>query len=92
MTSDVALGHLRYLREHYGIDTGVKTRIPIAGETIDAPMVNPAAKGGDPMERGYIPICWEFLNYDLRLPASTFLNSVLMTIDHAPNHPLPGQP
>ncbi|GAA0154541.1 hypothetical protein LIER_12491 [Lithospermum erythrorhizon] len=82
-TSVVASGHPRHLRENYGIDTGVETKIPVADETIDAPLVNPVAKGGDPMKRGYIPICWEFLNYSLRLHVSTFVNSVLTAIDRA---------
>ncbi|GAA0158800.1 hypothetical protein LIER_15736 [Lithospermum erythrorhizon] len=48
VTSVVASGHLIHIHEHYRIETGVKTRIPLANETIDAPMVNPAAiKGPD---------------------------------------------
>ncbi|GAA0146936.1 hypothetical protein LIER_06763 [Lithospermum erythrorhizon] len=84
-TSAVASGHLRHICEHYRIETGVKTRIPLAHETIDAPLVNPAANKGDPIEKGYTPICWEFLNYGLRLPASSFVNSVLTAIDCTPS-------
>ncbi|GAA0159942.1 hypothetical protein LIER_16611 [Lithospermum erythrorhizon] len=83
--SAVDTGHLRHIRDHYRIETGVKTRIPLAGQTIDALMVNPTAKKGYPIEKGYIPISWEFLNYGLRLPASSFVNSDLTAIDHTPS-------
>ncbi|GAA0160654.1 hypothetical protein LIER_17161 [Lithospermum erythrorhizon] len=85
MTSAVASGHLRHIREHYKIEAKVKTRIHLVDETIDNPMVNPDVTKGDPMENGYTPLCWEFLNYGLRLPASTFVNSVLAAIDRAPS-------
>ncbi|GAA0156605.1 hypothetical protein LIER_14060 [Lithospermum erythrorhizon] len=83
-TSAIALGHLRHFHEHYHIDAGVKLRVPLDGETIDNPLVNFAANEGDPIESGYIPVCWEFLNYGLRLPSSTFINNVLSAIDRAP--------
>ncbi|GAA0162127.1 hypothetical protein LIER_18290 [Lithospermum erythrorhizon] len=51
-TSTVASWHLRHICEHYRIETGVKTRIPIIVETIDTPIVNPAANKRDPIERG----------------------------------------
>ncbi|GAA0139880.1 hypothetical protein LIER_01340 [Lithospermum erythrorhizon] len=84
-TSAIALGHLRHIRDFYKIETGVKARIPFAGETIDTPMVDPAAAESDLMESGYVPVCWEFLNYGLRLPSSAFVNSVLVAIDRAPS-------
>ncbi|GAA0157913.1 hypothetical protein LIER_15070 [Lithospermum erythrorhizon] len=59
--------------------------VAITGEMIDRPMVNPAANKGDPMEEGYTPFFWEFLNYDLRLPVSAFVNNVLVAIDRAPS-------
>ncbi|GAA0155503.1 hypothetical protein LIER_13216 [Lithospermum erythrorhizon] len=83
-TSAVALGHLRHLCDYYHIETGVKTRIPLAGETIDKPMVDPTAPKGEPIEGGYTPVFWEFFNYELRLPASEFINNVLAAIDRAP--------
>ncbi|GAA0157003.1 hypothetical protein LIER_38386 [Lithospermum erythrorhizon] len=84
VTNAVATGHLRHIRDHYGVEIVVKVKIPLAGETIDAPLVDPTAGRGDPMVEGYTPICWEFMNYGIRLPASTFINSVLTAIDRAP--------
>ncbi|GAA0147832.1 hypothetical protein LIER_07438 [Lithospermum erythrorhizon] len=53
-TSAIASGNLRHLSQHYHIEAVVKKRIPLTGEMIDKPMVNPAANKGDPMEGGYI--------------------------------------
>ncbi|GAA0138371.1 hypothetical protein LIER_00128 [Lithospermum erythrorhizon] len=50
-TSAVATCHLRHIRDHYGVETVVRMRIPFAGENIDAPLVHPAAGRGDPMDR-----------------------------------------
>ncbi|GAA0167520.1 hypothetical protein LIER_22438 [Lithospermum erythrorhizon] len=82
--SVVDTGHLRHIRDHYRIEVVVKTRIPLARETIDNPLVNTTANNGDPMEKGYTPVCSEFMNYGLRLPASAFVNSILTAIDRAP--------
>ncbi|GAA0154370.1 hypothetical protein LIER_12368 [Lithospermum erythrorhizon] len=59
--SMVAKGHLRHLREHYSISPKVRMRVPMEGETVDAPL-----------EEGYTPVFWEFFNYGMRLRASPF--------------------
>ncbi|GAA0176493.1 hypothetical protein LIER_29474 [Lithospermum erythrorhizon] len=66
MKSAIARGYLRHLREHYSISLEVQMRVPLEGETVDAPL-----------EEGFTPIFWEFLNYGLRLRASPFVNSLL---------------
>ncbi|GAA0156245.1 hypothetical protein LIER_38243 [Lithospermum erythrorhizon] len=73
MKSAVARGHLRHHRDHYSIDPKVSMRVPLEGETIDAPS-----------EERFTTILWEFLNYGLWLRASPFVNSLLSAIGRAP--------
>ncbi|GAA0139628.1 hypothetical protein LIER_01134 [Lithospermum erythrorhizon] len=70
--SVILKGHLSHLCNHYNIHKDILMRIPLTGETHDL------------LEDGYTPMFLEFFNYRLRLQASTFVNSVLSSIDRAP--------
>ncbi|GAA0139513.1 hypothetical protein LIER_35101 [Lithospermum erythrorhizon] len=81
---------LRQIRKHYGFPKEVKTRIPVEGENVDSPLVliRPSTEGvpkeaSNPTSQD-TSLFWEFFNYGLRPPVSSFVDEVLTTVDWAP--------
>ncbi|GAA0161638.1 hypothetical protein LIER_17908 [Lithospermum erythrorhizon] len=82
---------LHAIRNHYDFPNGVKTRIPDEGENINTPTMKAEVpkEGMPPTTLRDTALFWEFLNYGLRLPASRFVDEVLVTLDRAPDQLMP---
>ncbi|GAA0174466.1 hypothetical protein LIER_27851 [Lithospermum erythrorhizon] len=80
---------LRQICNYYEVPDEVKTRIPLGGESVDAPSTKTEApKEGEPEGTTVstfrvTSLFWEFFNYGLRFPMLGFVEEVLITLDRA---------
>ncbi|GAA0150747.1 hypothetical protein LIER_09615 [Lithospermum erythrorhizon] len=75
-------------RHYFSIHSFVEMRLPLEGEQVADPLVDPSHSDG-PLAHGWTAMCIESLSYEARFPFSPFIDELLIAVNRSPRQIYP---